>query len=61
MTNNSKNEQNSLDFTNIDLARQLFGEHNNNLQRIALATDVTINARGNTVFIKGDKIATALA
>jgi phosphate starvation-inducible PhoH-like protein len=61
MTNNSKNEQNSLDFTNIDLARQLFGEHNNNLQRIAQATDVTINARGNTVFIKGDKIATALA
>jgi phosphate starvation-inducible PhoH-like protein len=61
MTNNSKNEQNSLDFTNIDLARQLFGEHNNNLQRIAQATDVTINARGNTVFIQGDKIATALA
>jgi phosphate starvation-inducible PhoH-like protein len=61
MTNNSKNGQNSLDFTNIDLARQLFGEHNNNLQRIAQATDAIINARGNTVFIQGDKIATALA
>ena len=61
MTTNTKNGQNSLDFANIDLARQLFGEHNNNLQRIAQATDVTINARGNTVFIKGDKIATALA
>ena len=61
MTNNPENEQSSVDFTNIDLARQLFGEQNNNLKRIARATDVTINARGNTVFIQGDRIATTLA
>ena len=61
MIENSTNEQISIDFKDIDLARQLFGEHNNNLQKIAKATDVTINARGNTVFIRGDKIAVELA
>ena len=61
MADNSKNKPTSLDFADIKLAQQLFGEHNNHLRRIAKATEVTINARGNTVFIKGDKIATALA
>ncbi len=61
MAENSKYKKTSLDFTDIDLAQQLFGEHNNNLQRIAKATDVTINARGNTVFILGEKIPAALA
>ena len=61
MADNSKNKPTSLDFADIKLAQQLFGEHNNHLRRIAKATEVTINARGNTVFINGDKIATALA
>ena len=61
MAENSKSKQTSLDFADINLAQQLFGEHNNHLQRIAKATEVTINARGNTVFIHGDKIAAALA
>jgi phosphate starvation-inducible PhoH-like protein len=61
MAENSKIKQISLDFSDIDLAQQLFGEHNNNLQRIAKATDANINARGNTVFINGEKIAAALA
>jgi phosphate starvation-inducible PhoH-like protein len=61
MAENSKIKQISLDFSDIDLAQQLFGEHNNNLQRVAKATDATINARGNTVFIYGEKIAAALA
>jgi len=61
MVEESDIKQSSLDFTDIDLARQLFGEHNSNLQRIAEATDVTINARGNTVFIRGDKISSNLA
>ena len=50
-----------LEFSDIDLARQLFGERNNNLQKIAKTTGVTINARGSTVFIEGDEIVTALA
>jgi len=61
MAENSESKQTSLDFSDIDLAQQLFGEHNNHLQRISKATEVTINARGNTVFIQGDKIAAALA
>ena len=61
MTDNSKSKQTSLDFADIELAKKLFGEHNKNLQKIAAATDVIINARGNTVFVDGDKIAVALA
>jgi phosphate starvation-inducible protein PhoH and related proteins len=61
MTETSTIKKTSLDFPDIDLAQQLFGEHNNHLQRIAKATEVAINARGNTVFIHGDKIAIALA
>ena len=61
MEENSKIKQISLDFSDIDLAQQLFGEHNENLKRIAKATDATINARGNTVFIYGEKIAARLA
>ena len=61
MIENLSKKQTSLEFANIDLARQLFGERNSHLQKIAKATDVDINARGNTVFINGDDIAAALA
>ncbi len=61
MVENSTGTQTSIDFAEIELARQLFGEHNSNLQKIARDTDVTINARGSTVFIDGDEIAIALA
>ncbi len=61
MVDDAKGVQNRIDFGEIELARQLFGEHNSNLQKIAKETDVTINVRGNTVFIDGDKIASALA
>jgi len=57
----SENNQTRLTFSDIDLAKQLFGEYNSNLQRIADAIDVSINARGNTVFIQGDSIAASLA
>ncbi|MGD2269924.1 MAG: PhoH family protein [Desulfobacterales bacterium] len=50
-----------LNFSEIDLARHLFGEHNHNLHKIAEALDLTINARGNTVFVQGDGIAADLA
>jgi phosphate starvation-inducible PhoH-like protein len=61
MTNTPDNNQIELTFTNIDLTRQLFGEHNSNLLRIAEATDVTINTRGGKVFIQGESFATSLA
>ncbi|MCK5195245.1 MAG: phosphate starvation-inducible protein PhoH, partial [Desulfobulbaceae bacterium] len=57
----TENNQFKLTFSDIELARQLFGEFNSNLQRIANALDVSINARGNTVFIQGDSIASSLA
>jgi len=50
-----------LSFPEIDLARQLFGEHNRHLQRIADAVDVRIHARGNGVHILGDPILSELA
>ena len=56
----SENNQSRLTFSDIELAKQLFGEFNSNLQRIADALDVSINARGNTVFIQGDSIASSL-
>ena len=61
MIENLAKKTTSLEFANIDLTRQLFGERNRHLQKIAKATDVEINARGNTVFINGDDIAAALA
>ena len=61
MVKNTTGPHTSIDFAEIEFARQLFGENNSNLQKVASNTDVTINARGNTVFIDGDEIATALA
>ncbi|MGD9348033.1 MAG: PhoH family protein [Desulfobacterales bacterium] len=57
----SENKKTTVDFSNIELAQQLFGEHNRHLQRIAAATDTAVNARGSTVFIEGESIATHLA
>lgn len=50
-----------LSFTDLDLARQLFGEHNSHLQQIALALELDIQARGNAVHLKGDTIHVELA
>ncbi len=58
---NGKDPKIRLTFSDNDLAGQLFGEHNRNLQRIADAIDVGIHARGTTVFIEGDPIASSLA
>ncbi|UCH23738.1 MAG: PhoH family protein [Deltaproteobacteria bacterium] len=57
----SENKLVKLSFAEIDLARQLFGEHNHNLDKVAEALDLSINVRGNTVFIQGDDIAANLA
>ena len=57
----SDHKQTTVNFSDIELARQLFGERNSNLQRIAAATDTTVNARGSTVFIQGDSINARLA
>lgn len=48
-------------FSDINLARQLFGGHNKNLLRIADSLAITINARGNTAYISGDSVSAELA
>ncbi len=48
-------------FSDNELSRQLFGEHNRNLQKIGNALDVSVHARGNSVIIEGDSIAVRLA
>ena len=58
---NDDNQAFTVNFSDIGLALQLFGEHNGNLKKIAATLDVNINARGNTVFIQGDTIAAKLA
>ena len=57
----SENNKTRLIFSDINLASQLFGEYNSNLKRIGELTDVSIHARGNTIFIQGDSIAENLA
>ena len=61
MEKHSDDKQTKLAFSDINLVKQLFGERNNNLKKIADATGVTISARGNTVFIHGDRVANKLA
>lgn len=60
-SDNSNGSQIQLTFPEIDLTRQLFGEHNSHLQRIADAIDVRIHARGNTVHIQGEPVLVGLA
>lgn len=61
MKDKSDNKKIEYTFSDINLAKQLFGEHNGNLQRIADALNVTINARGNTIFTRGESIAVKLS
>lgn len=61
MDDNLKNNQIKITFADIGLARQLFGEHNGNLQKIAGSLDIKIHARGNTVIVSGDSIQADLA
>lgn len=61
MDENFDSKQVNLTFSDLDLSRQLFGEHNRNLHKIADAVDVKINARGSAVYIDGDEIGVSLA
>jgi len=61
MKDKSDNKKTEYTFSDINVAKQLFGGHNGNLQRIADALNITINARGSTVFIRGDSIAVNLS
>ena len=51
----------TIPFADNDTARNLFGEHNAHLQRLAEILDVRVNTRGTTVFIEGERYAAELA
>lgn len=53
--------QSTLAFEDTHFARQLFGERNKNLQRIALALGVSIHSRGETLLLEGEKAQVELA
>lgn len=55
------NKQISVPLSNAEIARQLFGEHNCHLKKISDSLQVSIGARGSTVFINGDDIDARLA
>jgi phosphate starvation-inducible PhoH-like protein len=61
MNNNPDHIETKLTFSDIELVKQLYGEHNNHLKKIADETDATLHARSNSVVIKGEKIAVNLA
>ncbi|MDF1591799.1 MAG: PhoH family protein [Desulfobacterales bacterium] len=61
MDENTNEPPVKLAFPDVDLLQQLFGEHSRNLQKIAADVDVKIHARGNAVFIQGDREAAQLA
>jgi phosphate starvation-inducible PhoH-like protein len=61
MTEYKTNAKTEITFSDINLARELFGQQDSNLKRIAEFTDVNIQARGNRVFIQGDTISADLA
>jgi len=61
MGNKYNRKQLKITFSDIELARQLFGEHNNHLDRVQNALDIKLHARGNTVSIEGDETSSKLA
>ena len=58
---NDNLHQTKMTFSDLEVSRQLFGEHNNNLQHIAKSLAIQIQARGNTVHLQGDPITVHLA
>ena len=56
-----RNQRIQLPFSDLEAAKQLFGEHNCNLKRVAETLRVTIDTRGSTVFIEGEDIDVPLA
>ena len=56
-----QNKQTRLTFSDVELAKQLFGERDGNLRHLATLLLIQIDARGNTVNLKGDPVAVDLA
>ena len=61
MQDYQEHARSELTFPDAQAANTLFGVHDSHLKRVGEATGVKISARGNTVFIEGDTIASELA
>ena len=61
MENTSQSKQTRLNFSDIELARQLFGEQDGNLKRLAGLLGINVHSRGNEIHLKGDAIAVDLS
>jgi phosphate starvation-inducible PhoH-like protein len=61
MTQSSDQLHARLTFSEVDLAQQLFGERHRHLEKIAREVGVRVDARGNTVSVRGDEEAVSLA
>ncbi len=57
----TESKQTRLTFSDIELARQLFGEQDGHLKRLADLLDIHIHSRGNTVHLKGEDVAVDLS
>ena len=57
----TQSKQIRLTFSDIELARQLFGEQEGNLKRLADLLTIQIDARGNTAHLKGETVAVDLS
>ena len=58
---NNELHQTKITFSDLELSRQLFGEHNQHLDHIAKSLELPIQARGNCVHLQGDPITVNLA
>ncbi|BBO67556.1 phosphate starvation protein PhoH [Desulfosarcina alkanivorans] len=56
-----ENKQTRLTFSDNELARQLFGEQDGNLKRLADLLGIVVHARGNTVHLKGEDVVVDLS
>lgn len=57
----TENKQTRLTFSDNELARQLFGEQDGHLKRLAERLGIVVHARGNTVHLKGEDVAVDLS
>ena len=56
----TQSKQTRLTFSDVELARQLFGEREGNLLHLADLLRIQIDARGNTASLKGEAVAVDL-
>ena len=61
MNARTKPKQTRIEFSDVELSRQLFGERDANLRHLANCLSIQIDARGNTVSLKGEPISVDLA